>query len=453
MSTENRQDEGGLAGHGHRTKGEDAALHGALRRHQAGAFGEGPNPLQIALEQYNSAAPYLDLPADLVAFLRETKRSLIVTFPVRMDDGSIQMFTGYRVQHDNVLGPSKGGIRYHPDVTLDEMRALAMWNTWKAAFVNVPFSGAQGGVACDPTALSATKLEGLTRRYISDISLLVGPRSDIPEPDLNTSGQVMAWVMDMYSEGRGYSVPAVVTGKPLEIGGTRGQIGAIGHGIRYVLEEACRRLGCELAGSTVAVQGFGRVGSNVALYLEEAGARIVAVSDVGGGVYTPAGLDVPATVRYAAEHGSVAGLPGAEPINDADLLELDVDILVPAALGNQIRADNVERVKARIIAEGGPGVTTPRADAVLVEKGTMVIPDVLAAAGGMVVAYFEWVQDIRAFFWDEEEVNRRLYQIMTRTTREVWDLAEERQVSLRTAAYILAIHRLAKASELRGFWP
>jgi glutamate dehydrogenase (NAD(P)+) len=453
MSTENRRDEGGLAEHGNRTRGEDAALHGALRRHQAGAFADGPNPLQIALEQYNAATPHLDLPDDLIAFLRKTKRSLIVTFPVRMDDGSIQMFTGYRVQHDNVLGPSKGGIRYHPDVTLDEMRALAMWNTWRAALVNVPFSGAQGGVACDPAALSATELEGLTRRYIGDISLLVGPRSDIPEPDLNTSGQVMAWVMDMYSEGRGYSVPAVVTGKPLEIGGTRGQIGAIGHGIRYVLEEACRRLGCELAGSTVAVQGFGRVGSNVALYLEESGARIVAVSDIGGGVYTPTGLDVPTTVRFAAEHGSVAGLPGAEPISDADLLELDVDILVPAALGNQIRADNVERVKARIIAEGGPGVTTPRADTVLAEKGTVVIPDVLAAAGGMVVAYFEWVQDIRAFFWDEEEVNRRLYKIMTRATREVWDVAEEQQVSLRTAAYILAINRVAKASELRGFWP
>ncbi len=425
----------------------------ALPRHIAGAFGDGPNPYQTALEQFDATLPYLDAQLDLLAFLREPKRALIVTFPVRMDDGAVRVFTGYRVQHDNVLGPSKGGIRYHPNVTLDEMRALAMWNTWKAALVDVPFSGAQGGVTCDPTALSETELEHLTRRYISDISLLIGPRRDIPEPDLYTNAQVMTWAMDTFSMSQGYSVPAVVTGKPLEAGGTMGQVGAIGHGLRSVLDEACDYLGRRIEGSTVAVQGFGRVGSNVALHLEEAGARIVAVSDAGGAVYARTGLDVAEAIRYAAEHGSLAGLPGTEPIGDAELLELGVDILVPAALGNQIRADNAGRVQAGIVIEGGPGITTPRADAILSEKGTVVIPDILATAGGMVVSYFEWVQDVQAFFWTEEQVNNKLRNIVTETTHRVWAMAEELQVSLRTAAYIQAINRVAQASELRGFWP
>jgi len=453
MRTVNRQTGARLANHGNRTPQADAALHSVLSGQQTGALGSGPNSLQTAMEQFDAAVPYLDYPEDLVTFLREPKRALIVTFPVHMDDGSVRVFTGYRVQHDNVLGPSKGGVRYHPDVNLDEMHALAMWNTWKAALVNVPFSGAQGGVACDPASLSATELEHLTRRYASDIGLLIGPGSDIPEPDLNTTAQTMAWVMDTYSMAQGYSVPAVVTGKPLEIGGTEGQVGAIGHGIRFVLDEICAHLHCEVAGSSIAVQGFGRVGSNVALLLEEAGAHIVAVSDVGGAVYTPGGLDVAETIRYAAEHGSVAGFPDTEPIMDKDLLELNVDILVLAALSNQIRADNARRVKARLIVEGGPGITTPRADAILAERGVVVIPDILASAGGMVVSYFEWVQDVKAFFWTEEQVDQRLHDIMTHTTRAVWAVVEKRGVSLRTAAYINAIGRVAEALKLRGFWP
>jgi glutamate dehydrogenase (NAD(P)+) len=411
------------------------------------------NPYQMVLRQFDAAVGHLDLKRGVIDFLREPKRALIVTFPVRMDDGSVRMFTGYRVHHNTVLGPSKGGIRYHPNVNLDEMRALAMWNTWKCAVVNVPFGGAQGGVACDPELLSPRELERLTRRYISDISLLTGPESDIPDPDLNTDAQIMAWAMDTYSMGRGHSVPAVVTGKPLEIGGTLGQTGAIGRGLMYVIREAYRRLGKKLEGVTVAVQGFGRVGSNAALYLQEAGCRIVAANDLRGGVYNPEGFDAVAAVRHAAQKRTVAGLEGTEPITEQELLSLDCDILVLAALGNQIRADNAERVRAKIIAEGGPGTITPRADAILADKGVCVLPDILASAGGMVVSYFEWVQDVRSFFWSEEQVNARLQETIVHSFQQVWDIAQERKLPMRTAAYVLAIGRVAKATLLRGIWP
>jgi glutamate dehydrogenase (NAD(P)+) len=416
-------------------------------------FSSEANPYRMALRQFDIATGHLDLKKGLIDFLREPRRALIVTFPVRMDDESVGMFTGYRVHHSAVMGPSKGGVRYHPDISLDEMRALAMWNTWKCAVVNVPFGGAQGGVACDPEMLSQHELERLTRRYIGDISLLVGPESDIPDPDLNTGPQIMAWAMDTYSMGKGHSVAAVVTGKPLEIGGTLGQAGAIGRGLMYVVREAFERLGRTLEDVTVAVQGFGRVGSNAALYLQEAGCRIVAANDLHGGVYNPKGFDAVAAVRHAAQKRTVAGLEGTEPIAEQDLLSLDCDILVPAALGNQIRADNAERIQAKLIAEGGPGIITPRADAILADKGVCVLPDILASAGGMVVSYFEWVQDVQSFFWSGEQVNARLRETMVHSFQQVWDIAEERRLPMRTAAYILAVGRVAKATLLRGIWP
>jgi len=416
-------------------------------------FGSGLNPCHMALSQFDEAIEHLDLKRGLIEFLRYPKRALIVTFPVRMDDESVRMFTGYRVHHNAVMGPSKGGIRYHPDISLDEMRALAMWNTWKCAVVNVPFGGAQGGVVCDPEMLSQSELERVTRRYISDISLLVGPESDIPGPDLNTGPQTMAWAMDTYSMNKGHSVSAVVTGKPPEIGGTLGQAGAIGRGLMYVVQEAFERLGKELEGATVAVQGFGRVGSNAALYLQEAGCRIVAASDLYGGVYNPNGFDAVDAVRHAAQKGTVAGLDGTESITEQDLLSLNCDILVPAALGNQIRADNAEWIQARCIAEGGPGIITPRADAILADKGVCVLPDILASAGGMMMSYFEWVQDVQAFFWSEEQINARLRDTMTRSFQQVWDIAQERELPMRTAAYVLAVGRVAKATLLRGIWP
>jgi len=428
-------------------------IHEACSYPGEAMFDSEVNPYQMALRQFDMATAYLDLKKGLIDFLRETKRALIVTFPVKMDDESVRMFTGYRVHHNTVLGPSKGGIRYHPNVNLDEMRALAMWNTWKCAVVNVPFSGAQGGVACDPELLSPRELERLTRRYISDISLLVGPESDIPDPDLNTDAQIMAWAMDTYSMDRGHSVPAVVTGKPLEIGGTEGQAGAIGRGLMYVIRETFEKLGKKLDGATVAVQGFGRVGSNAALYLQEAGCRIVAVNDLRGGVYNPEGFDAIAAVRHAAQRRTVAGLEGTEPITEQELLSLDCDILVLAALGNQIRADNAERVQAKIIAEGGPGIITPRADAILAERGIFVLPDILASAGGMVVSYFEWVQDVQSFFWTEDQVNAKLEDTMVHSFQEVWDIAQRRKLPMRTAAYVLAIGRVAKAMLLRGIWP
>ncbi len=416
-------------------------------------FSSAANPYQVALRQFDMTTGYLDLKRGLIDFLREPRRALIVTFPVRMDDGSVRMFTGYRVHHSAVMGASKGGVRYHPDITLDEMRALAMWNTWKGAVVNVPFGGAQGGVACDPELLSERELERLTRRYISDISLLVGPESDIPDPDLNTGPQIMAWAMDTYSMSKGHSVAAVVTGKPLEIGGTLGQAGAIGRGLMYVIREAFERMGKKLERATVAVQGFGRVGSNAALYLQEAGCRIVAANDLHGGVYHPRGFDAVAAVRHVAQKRTVAGLEGTEPITEQDLLSLDCDIIVPAALGNQIRADNAERVQARCIAEGGPGIITPRADAILADKGICVLPDILASAGGMVMSYFEWVQDVQSFFWSEEQINARLQKTMAHSFQQVWDIAQERKLPMRTAAYILAVGRVAKATLLRGIWP
>lgn len=433
----------------------DAALHVALADQVTGAFAIGPNPYDVAIEQFEAALPYLKLKRGIIDFTRKAKRALIVNFPVRMDDGSVQVFEGYRVHHNTVPGPTHGGIRYHPGVNLDEMRALAMWNTWKASVINIPFGGAAGGVAVNPFRLSNRELERLTRRYITDISPLLGPAADIVAPDLNTDEQTMAWAMDTVSMARGRSVAAIATGKPVLIGGTRGEVGSIGLGLTFVIRCALEKLGRALDGATVAVQGFGRVGSNTALYLQRAGAKVIAISDIGGGAYAPAGLDVGEVVLHTARHGTVAGLPFTEPISDEDLLALPVDILVLAALGNQIRADNAHRVRARLIAEGGPGVVTPRADQMLAEfcPETVVIPDIVGAAGGMLVSYFEWVQDLQAFFWTDQQIEEKLREVVTGSFDRVWAVHQEQDVNLRVAAYIVAISRVAEATLLRGIWP
>ena len=421
-----------------------------------GAFTSGPNPYTMALEQFEAALPYLELDQGMIDYLRDAKRALIVSFPLRRDNGSITQLEGYRVHHNDIVGPTHGGLRYHPGVSLDEMRAIALWNTWKAAVVNIPFGGAAGGVAVDPYALSKRELERMTRRYVNDITPLLGTAGDILAPDLNTDQQVMAWVMDTYSMYKGHAEPAIATGKPLVLGGTRGEFGAIGAGLLYCIEKAFEKLGKELEGTTVAIQGFGRVGATTAGYLSRRGAKVVAVADSAGGIYAPSGLDVPTLIETAAKHGTIVKYPHAEAITDDDLLTMDVDILVLAALGNQIRGDNAHRVKAKVIAEGGPGIVTPRADKILEEEGHdthIVIPDILASAGGMVVAYLEWVQDVQAFFWGVEQIEDLLQTLMLRAFEDVWALHNQHQVSLRVAAYILAVNRVARDTLLRGIWP
>ncbi len=431
------------------------AYRQAMARQVVGAFAVGPNPYDMAVEQFESALPHLKLKRGLIEHMRRTNRALLVSFPVIMDDGSVEVFDGYRVHHYTNLGATHGGVRYHPGVDLDEMKALAMWNTWKAAVVNIPFGGAAGGVTVNPFRLSRRELERLTRRYVTEISPLLGPEVDVLGPDLNTDEQIMAWAMDTISMAKGYSVNAIATGKPEPLGGTAGHVGSIGLGIAYVVTELFRRLERPLEGARVAVQGFGRVGARAALYLERLGARVVAITDLGGGIYAPDGLPVERVERHAAEAGTVAGFPHTEPITDNDLLSMPVDVLVLAALGNQIRADNAHRVRAEVIVEGGPGIVTPRADRVLAETrpDSIVVPHILAAAGGMVVDYFEWVQDLQSFFWTEEEVKAKLREIMVSAFDRVWSLAQEKGIPLRTAAYVVAISRVAEATLVRGIWP
>jgi glutamate dehydrogenase (NAD(P)+) len=411
------------------------------------------NPYQMALQQLYRAAEYLNLDDGLRTVLGSMKRELQVQFPVHMDDGSIRVFTGYRVQHNLSRGPAKGGIRYHPDVSLDEVRALAMWMTWKCAVVRVPFGGAKGGITVDPKVLSRDELERLTRRYTTEISVLIGPKRDVPAPDVNTNPQIMAWMMDTYSMHAGYSVPAVVTGKPLSIGGSEGRLEATGRGVVIIAREAARFSGFDLPEATVAVQGFGNVGGTAARLFHRSGARVVAVSDVNGGIYNQRGLDIPAVTRHVQETGTVAGFPGAEFITNQQLLELPVDLLVPAALENVITAENAPRVMARVVVEGANGPTTPEADAILQDRGILVVPDILANAGGVTASYFEWVQDLQSFFWTEAEVNQRLEFIMLNAFREIVRVHQERNVDLRTAAYILAVGRVAQATKLRGIYP
>jgi glutamate dehydrogenase (NAD(P)+) len=408
---------------------------------------------EIAQRQFEKAVRYVNLKAGLAEYLRVPKRELIVNFPVQMDDKSVRVFTGYRVHHNTALGPTKGGIRYHPCVSLDEVRALAMWMTWKCAVVGLPYGGAKGGVICDPKTLSVRELENLTRRYATEISVLMSPQGDIPAPDVGTGEREMAWIMDTYSMHRGYSVPAVVTGKPLVIGGSLGRSEATGRGVMITTLEALKRKNIALEGARVVVQGFGKVGAPAAYLIEERGAKVIAVGDAQGGVYNPRGLSVRDLLAYATTHGTVAGYKQAEPIANADLLALECEVLMPCALENQITATNAPRVRAKIIAEGANGPLTPEADEILMDKGVFIIPDVLCNAGGVTVSYFEWVQDLQSFFWGEDEINERLRQIMVRSFNQTLRVAYEKKIDPRTAAQVLAIQRVAEAVLIRGIYP
>jgi glutamate dehydrogenase (NAD(P)+) len=414
---------------------------------------ENLNPSDIAREQFDLAANLIGLDEDMRAVLSAPKRQLIVSMPVKMDDGSIKVFEGYRVQYNIARGPAKGGIRYHPQVTLDEVRALAAWMTWKCATVNIPYGGGKGGICVDPHKLSTGELERLTRRYAAEISPIIGTHIDIPAPDVYTNEQTMAWIMDTVSMMTGGSQLSIVTGKPIALGGSLGRAEATARGCQFVIREACKLLGINLEGARVAVQGYGNAGSIAARLVHEDGAKIVAVSDSSGGVLNARGLDPVDVLRHKAESGSVRGYPGADSITNDELLVLDCDILIPAALENQINLDNVDAVKARIIAEAANGPVTPGADRVLHEKGIFDIPDILANAGGVTVSYFEWVQDRYGFFWSDEEVNRPLERIMVKAFREVYEMAAQYKVHLRTGAYCLAINRVAEATRVRGIFP
>jgi len=408
---------------------------------------------ETALQQFDNAVRHLDLPLGIVDYLRVPKREITVNFPVEMEDKSVHVFTGYRVHHNTALGPTKGGIRYHPATTLDEVRALAMWMTWKCAVVGIPYGGAKGGVVCDPKKLSLREIEKLTRRYATEISVLMSPQGDIPAPDVGTGEREMAWIMDTYSMHHGYSVPAVVTGKPVAVGGSLGRADATGRGVVVTMLEALKRKNLAIEETRVAVQGFGKVGAPAASLAQERGAKVIAVSDVTGGVFYPYGFDVNALRAYVLTHGSIAGFPQGEPISNADLLELDCEVLMPCAMENQITASNAPRVKAKIVAEGANGPLTPEADRILQAKGVFVIPDILCNAGGVTVSYFEWVQDLQSFFWGEDEINERLRQIMVRSFNQSLRVAHEKNIDMRTAAQVLAIHRVAEAVQLRGIYP
>jgi glutamate dehydrogenase (NAD(P)+) len=411
------------------------------------------DPWQVAQRQFDNAADRLDLDPGLRAVLREARRELTVSVPVKMDDGSVQVFRGYRVQHNLSRGPAKGGLRYHQDVTLNEVRALAMWMTWKCAVVGIPFGGGKGGVRVDPKRLSKRELEGLTRRFTTEISVLIGPEKDIPAPDVNTNAQTMAWIMDTYSMHVGYTVPGVVTGKPVSLGGSEGRHEATGRGGVVTIVEAAKHLGLPIEGASVAIQGFGNAGATAAYLLEDLGARVVAVSDTMGGIHKPGGLDIKAVRNWKAEHGTVAGFPSAQPIGNDALLELEVDILAPAALESQITAANAERVRPKILAELANGPTTPDADPILAANGVLLIPDILCNAGGVTVSYFEWVQDLNRDQWSEPIVNAKLSEIMVRSFDEVLEMSIRESVDMRLGAYLLAVDRVASATALRGIYP
>jgi glutamate dehydrogenase (NAD(P)+) len=411
------------------------------------------NAWQVAQRQFDLAADRLNLDPGLRKVLREPRRELTVHFPVKMDDGSVQVFTGYRVQHNLGRGPAKGGIRYHQDVSLDEVKALAMWMTWKCAVVGIPYGGGKGGVIVDPKRLSSKELEGLTRRFATEIEVLIGPERDIPAPDVNTNAQVMAWIMDTYSMHQGYTVPGVVTGKPISLGGSEGRNEATARGAVFCIVEAADHLGLDLRGARVAVQGFGNAGSIAARLMAAEGATVIAVSDSSAGIHNPNGLDIDRVVSWKQEHESVRGFPGSTPISNADLLELECDVLIPAALEGQITHDNAERVKARIVAEAANGPTTPDADQILFRNGVFLIPDILCNAGGVTVSYFEWVQDLNRDHWSEAIVNEKLREIMVRAFGETLQIAERESCDNRTAAYLLAVKRVADATAMRGLYP
>ncbi len=404
------------------------------------------------LREFDGAARLLGLDPGIWKILTHPKRQIVVSCPVQMDNGEIEVFTGYRVQYNITLGPAKGGIRFHPAVSLDEVTALAAWMTWKCAVAHIPFGGGKGGVTCDPTRMSRRELEALTRRYVAEIVDAIGPEKDVPAPDVNTNDQTMAWVMDTYSMHVGHTSTAVVTGKPVEMGGSLGRREATGRGVMIVTREAARHLGLRIEGAKVAVQGFGNVGSVSADLLSKIGAKIVAVSDWKGGVYNEHGLDIPKMIDYAQQHRTIDGFSGGEPLDNGALFGLDVDVLVPAALENQITMENAPSIKAKIVAEGANGPTTPDAHRHLHERGVFVIPDILANAGGVTTSYFEWVQDRHGYFWEEEEVNKRLESKMCEAFDDVLKTSVKYKTDMRTAAYIVAIHRVATVTKMRGMY-
>lgn len=413
----------------------------------------GENPYVNALVQFDKAVSHLKIKRGVIETLRYPKRELSVSFPVMMDDGDIRIFRGYRVHHSVVKGPTKGGIRYSPNVSLDEVRALAMWMTWKCALMNLPYGGAKGGVVVDPKELSLRELERLTRRYATEISVLMGPESDIPAPDMGTNPQVMAWIMDTYSMHRGFSVAAVVTGKPVEIGGSLGRTEATGRGVAFTMLEALRMKGIRTEGATVAVQGYGNVGSVAARLAHEMGMKVIAITCSQGGIHCGDGLSPDRLNRHLAEGGCVIDFPQADRISNDELLSMDCDVLVAAAAENQITGKNADRIKAKVIAEGANGPTTPEADEILKSNGTFIIPDILCNAGGVTVSYLEWVQDLQSFFWPVEEINAKLQNLMLHAFKSVMDCADEYNVSTREAAQILAIQRISDAIMIRGIYP
>jgi glutamate dehydrogenase (NAD(P)+) len=411
------------------------------------------NPHRIAQIQFDIAAEYLKLDVGLRQILRTPKRVLEVSIPTKMDNGQVKVFTGYRVQHNVARGPAKGGIRYHPNVTVDEVKALATWMTWKCATVNIPFGGGKGGVICDPKRMSKAELERMTRRYTSEILPIIGPEQDIPAPDVYTDAQTMAWIMDTYSMTKGYSTLGVVTGKPISIGGSEGRKEATARGVLVAVEEACKVKKVSLRGAAVAIQGFGNAGSTVARLFAEKKARVVAISDSRGGVFNSRGIDPLKAMRYKERSGTVVGMPGTSRISNDDLLTMKCDILVPAALENVITLNNVDQIKAKIVAEAANGPTTPHADEALARKGILLLPDILANAGGVTASYFEWVQDLQSFFWPLAEVNLKLESLMRRAFLEVYESMRKHRTHMRTGAYVLAVGRVADATLVRGLFP
>ena len=407
----------------------------------------------MAVQQFLTTADRLRLNGGIRQILSEPKRELTVHFPVEMDNGEIQVFTGHRVQHNLARGPGKGGIRYHPDVTLDEVKALAMWMTWKCAITGIPYGGAKGGVACQPKTMSLRELEKLTRRYATEISIMIGPDRDIPAPDVNTDGRIMAWIMDTISMHQGFTVHSVVTGKPVSIGGSLGRIDATGRGVMITVREAASRIGMSLEGARVVVQGYGNAGSTAARLLSELGCKLIAASDSTSSVYSEAGFDPVDLKSYKDANRSFARYQGVDTVSPEELLELPCDILIPAALEGQITEANADRVKARIVAEAANGPTTPEADSIMKDNGILVVPDILANAGGVVVSYFEWVQDIQRYFWGVEEINSRMESIMVESFNSVMDLAEAEKVGTREAAMLMAVQRVTEAITVRGVYP
>jgi glutamate dehydrogenase (NAD(P)+) len=413
----------------------------------------GDSAWETALAQLDEVAELMGLAPGVHETLRSPKRALIVAVPFRRDDGSTKVVQGYRVHHNVTRGPAKGGIRYYPGVDLDEVKALAMWMTWKCAIVNIPFGGAKGGVSVDPKNLSRAELERMTRRYASEILPLIGPERDIPAPDMNTNEEIMSWIMDTYSINQGYSVPGVVTGKPVAIGGSRGRAGATSRGVMYMVFSTLRKLGIPIEEASIAIQGYGKVGGFAAQLLHDSGCRVVAVSDVEGGLYRKKGLDPEAINRYKRESGTVVGFPGADAISNDELLEVGCDVLIPAAIEGVISSRNADRVKASIIVEAANGPVTFEADKVLNDRGVFVIPDILANAGGVTVSYFEWVQDLQAYFWSEEMINARLKEIMEGAFNDVFKLHKSKGLTMRQAAHWIGVGRVAEAHLTRGLFP